>query len=59
MAPLATAGSVASASIRICGRLPLSTRRPKSEGIVTTKETVPFAISVSASATVSTTWSKR
>ena len=55
MAPEATAGSVASASIRICGSLPLSTRRAKSAGMVTTKETAPLAISASASAALATT----
>ena len=33
MAPLATAGSVASASIRICGLARRSTRRAKSAGV--------------------------
>ena len=42
MAPLATAGSVASASIRICGLSPRSTRRAKSAGMVTTKATSPL-----------------
>ncbi len=50
MAPEATEGSVASASIRICGLSPRITRRPKSEGTVTTKETAPRVMSASASA---------
>ncbi|ERM00779.1 mannose-1-phosphate guanyltransferase [Brucella intermedia 229E] len=39
---IATDGSVASASIRICGCSPASTRLAKSDGIVTTKETTGY-----------------
>jgi len=59
MAPLAAAGSVASASIRISGLSPRSTRRPKSAGMVTTKVTSPCAIRNSASSALCATWSKR
>ncbi len=59
IAPLAAAGSVASASTRICGRSPRTTRAPKSDGIVTTKATSPRWISASPSAALSVTWSKR
>ena len=59
MAPLAAAGSVASASTRICGASPRTIRAPKSAGMVTTKATSPRVISASASAALSVTWSKR
>ena len=59
IAPLATDGSVASASISICGLSPRSTRRAKSDGMVTTNSTLPLAISASASLALETTWSKR
>ncbi len=59
MAPLAEAGSVASASTRICGWSRRTTRTPKSDGIVTTKATSPAWISASASAASAVTCVKR